>query len=88
MVPHPGLKFRLEVKIMFIKPCGSLDTQPCHLTVSFVPELQARNVVSVICFRCSVAVGPGAAGPAVEVFQLLPVADSQVPHVRDLSCRE
>ena len=88
MVPHPGLKFRLEVKVLPIKPCGSLDTKPCHLTVSFVPELQTGDVVSVICFISSVAIGPGAAGPAVEVLQVLPVADSQVPHVRDLSCRE
>ena len=88
MVPHSGLKFRLEDKMLPIEPCASLNTQPCHLTVSIVPELQAGDVVSVICFRSSVAVGPGAAGPAVEVFQLLPVADSQVPHVRDLSCQE
>ena len=88
MVPHPGLKSRLKEKILPIKTCASLDTQPCHLIVSLVPELQTGDIVSVICFRSSVAVGPGAAGPAVEVFQLLPVADSQVPHMRDLSCRE
>ena len=78
MVPHPGLKLRLEDKVLPVEPCDSLNTQPCHLAVSHVAELQAGDVVPVICFRSSEAVGPGAGVPAVEVLQLLPVADSQV----------